>query len=62
MKKLAKKQTGGNTPPANKKVKLREDSGDYVTTIKTDSKGDVASLKVRRTVKGIITGAPRPKK
>jgi hypothetical protein len=45
-----------------KTIKLREDSKDYVTKIKTDDKGDVASIKTRRTVKGLLTGAPRAKK
>lgn len=51
-------QDGGKT----KKIKLREDSRDYVTKIKTDEKGDVTSLKSRRTLKGLVTGAPRAKK
>lgn len=45
-----------------KKVKLREDSRDYITKIKTDDKGNVTSLKSRRTLKGLVTGAPRVKK
>lgn len=45
-----------------KTIKLREDSKDYVTKIKTDDKGDVASIKTRRTVKGLLSGAPRAKK
>jgi len=45
-----------------KTIKLREDSKDYITKIKTDDKGDVASIKTRRTVKGLLTGAPRAKK
>jgi len=49
-------------PDKVKKVKLREDSGDYVTKIKTDEKGNVTSLKSRRTLKGLLTGAPRAKK
>ena len=61
MKKLTKKQDGGTTPK-NKTVRLREDSKNYLTKIKTYNKGDVASLKVRRTVKGLLTGAPSPKK
>jgi hypothetical protein len=61
MKKLAKKQTGG-MPAPNKTVKLREDNKNYVTKIKTDDKGNVSSIKVRRTVKGLLTGAPSPKK
>jgi hypothetical protein len=59
MKKLAKKLDGG---PKNKTVRLREDNKNYLTKIKTDNKGDVASIKVRRTVKGLLTGAPSPKK
>jgi hypothetical protein len=63
MKMLAKKQKGGKTTtPKNKTVRLREDSKDYLTKIKTDNKGDVASIKVRRTVKGLLTGAPKPMK
>lgn len=49
-------------PDKLKKVKLREDSRDYVTKIKTDEQGKVASLKSRRTLKGLLTGAPRAKK
>jgi len=45
-----------------KKVRLREDSRDYITKIKTDEKGDISSLKSRRTLKGFLTGAPRAKK
>jgi hypothetical protein len=47
---------------AGKKVRLKEDSRDYITKIKTDDEGNVASLKSRRTVKGLLTGAPRAKK
>jgi len=61
MKMLAKKQTGGKTTtPKNKTVRLKEDSKNYLTKIKTDDKGDVSSIKVRRTVKGLLTGAPKP--
>jgi hypothetical protein len=45
-----------------RKVRLKEDSRDYITKIKTDDEGNVASLKSRRTVKGLLTGAPRAKK
>ena len=45
-----------------KKIKLREDSGNYVTKIKTDDKGDISSMKTKRTVKGFLTGAPRVNK
>jgi hypothetical protein len=45
-----------------RKVKLKEDSRDYITKIKTDDEGNVTSLKSRRTVKGLLTGAPRAKK
>ncbi len=55
MARVAKAQVG-------KKVKLREDSRDYITKIKTDDKGNVTSLKSRRTLKGLVTGAPRVKK
>jgi len=51
-------QDGGKA----KKVKLKEDSRDYITKIKTDEKGNVTSLKSRRTLKGLVTGAPRAKK
>ena len=56
MAKITKAQNGG------KKIKLREDSRDYVTKIRTDDKGNVTSLKSRRTLKGFLTGAPRAKK
>jgi hypothetical protein len=45
-----------------RKVRLKEDSRDYITKIKTDDEGNVTSLKSRRTVKGLLTGAPRSKK
>jgi len=45
-----------------KKVRLKEDSRDYITKIKTDDEGNVTSLKSRRTVKGLLSGAPRAKK
>ena len=65
-KKLVKKQSGGSTVDKsklkNKTVRIGEDSKDYVTKIKTDDKGDVSSMKVRRTVKGVLTGAPSPRK
>lgn len=51
-------QDGGKA----KKIKLKEDSRDYVTKVKTDEKGNVTSLKSRRTLKGLVTGAPRAKK
>lgn len=58
---VKKYQSGGKTTtPKNKTVRLREDSKDYLTKIKTDNKGDVSSIKVRRTVKGLLTGAPKP--
>ena len=55
MARVAKAQVG-------KKVKLREDSKHYITKIKTDDKGNVTSLKSRRTLKGLVSGAPRAKK
>ena len=55
MAKVLKAQVG-------KKVRLKEDSRDYITKIKTDDEGNVTSLKSRRTVKGLLTGAPRAKK
>jgi len=51
-----------NKAQRGKKIKIGEDSKDYVTKIKTDDKGDVASIKTRRTVKGFLSGAPRAKK
>lgn len=45
-----------------KKVRLKEDSRAYITKIKTDDKGDITSLKSRRTVRGLLSGAPRAKK
>jgi hypothetical protein len=53
--KLKKAQDG-------KKVRLKEDSRAYITKVKTDDKGNITSLKSRRTVKGLLTGAPRAKK
>lgn len=51
-----KKAQGG------KKIKLREDGRDYITKIRTGDKGDISSMKVKRTLKGLLTGAPRVKK
>jgi hypothetical protein len=45
-----------------RKVRLKEDNRDYITKIKTDDEGKITSLKSRRTVKGLLTGAPRAKK
>ena len=64
---IKKAQTGNTTPEANKpeankKVRLKEDSRAYITKIKTDDKGNIVSLKSRRTLKGLLTGAPRAKK
>lgn len=50
------------TPTDGKTIKLREDGRNYVTKIKTDDKGDISSMKVRRTIKGFLTGAPRVSK
>lgn len=47
------------TAQKGKKIKLKEDSRNYITKIKTDDKGNISSLKSRRTVKGLLTGAPR---
>jgi len=51
-----------NKAQKGKKIKIGEDSKDYVTKIRTNDKGDVASIKTRRTVKGLLSGAPRAKK
>jgi hypothetical protein len=48
--------------PKPKKIKVGEDSKNYVTKIKTDDKGDITSMKTRRTVKGFLSGAPTAKK
>ena len=45
-----------------KKIKLKEDSGNYVTKITLGDKGDIDSMKVRRTVGGFLRGAPRVSK
>jgi hypothetical protein len=45
-----------------KKIKLKEDSGNYITKINTDDKGGIESMKVRRTVGGFLRGAPRVSK
>ena len=63
MTKVPKAQPGRNVKL--KKVRLKEDSRDYITKIKTDPEGpegNVASIRVRRTLKGFLTGAPRAKK
>ena len=54
-KKTSKAQDG-------KKVRLKEDSRAYITKVKTDDEGNVTSLKSRRTLKGLLSGAPRAKK
>ena len=46
----------------SKQVKLKEDGRNYVTRITTDNKGQVSSIKERRTLKGFLTGAPSVKK
>jgi hypothetical protein len=46
----------------NKKIKLREDGNKYVTKAKVNSKGELTDVKVRRTLKGLVTGAPSVKK
>jgi hypothetical protein len=51
-----------NKAQKGKEIKIGEDSKDYVTKIRTNDKGDVASIKTRRTVKGFLSGAPRAKK
>jgi hypothetical protein len=45
-----------------KKIKLREDGNRYITKARVGSKGELTDVKVRRTVKGLITGAPSVKK
>ena len=45
-----------------KKIKLKEDSGNYVNKITLGDKGDIDSMKVRRTVGGFLRGAPRVSK
>ena len=47
---------------AGKKIKIKEDSRNYVTKITKDDQGNIASMKTRRTLKGLLTGAPRVKK
>lgn len=46
----------------SKKIKIKEDGRNYITKITTDDKGNISSLKERRTVKGFLTGAPSVKK
>ena len=46
----------------SKKIKLREDSGNYVTKVRTDDAGNVSSMKTRRTIGGFFRGAPRVSK
>jgi hypothetical protein len=45
-----------------KKIKLREYGNRYVTKGRVSSKGELTDVKVRRTVKGLVTGAPSVKK
>jgi hypothetical protein len=49
-------------PGDKKKIKLKEDSGNYVTKITADDKNNVTSMKTRRTVGGFLRGAPRVSK
>jgi hypothetical protein len=58
---IAKKGAKVDKAQKGKTIKLKEDGRNYVTKIKTDDKGDVSSMKVRRTIKGFLTGAPRAK-
>jgi hypothetical protein len=63
MAKIKKAQYGTVNPgKPTKKIKLKEDSRDYITKIKTDDEGNIVSLKSRRTLKGLLSGAPRAKK
>ena len=45
-----------------KKIKIKEDSGNYVSKITIGDKGDIDSMKTRRTVGGFLRGAPRVSK
>jgi hypothetical protein len=48
--------------PKEKKIKLKEDSRNYVTKATIDENRNITSMKTRRTAKGLLTGAPRAKK
>lgn len=45
-----------------KKIKLKEDSRNYVTKITLGDKGNIEDMKVRRTVGGFLRDAPRVSK
>ena len=49
-------------PTDKKKIKIKEDGRNYVTKITLGDKGDIEDMKVRRTIKGFLTGAPRVSK
>ena len=46
----------------SKKIKIKEDSRNYVTKLDTTDTGDIASMKTRRTLKGFLNGSPRVSK
>lgn len=45
----------------NAKIKTKSMNKNYVTKAKTDASGNVTSMKSRRTVKGLLSGAPKVK-
>jgi len=45
----------------NAKIKTKSMDKNYVSKAKTDASGNVTSMKSRRTVKGLLTGAPKVK-
>jgi len=45
----------------NAKIKTKSMNKNYVTKTKTDASGNVTSMKSRRTLKGLLTGAPKVK-
>ena len=63
-KKISKYNSGGPTPPSKVKSKTVVKSGDgnYKTVEKRTSSpsGYSDSSKTRRTIKGVVTGAPKP--
>lgn len=67
MKKKLSKYNSGGIPPASKvksKTVVKSGDGNYKTVEKSSfsPSGTSSSSKTRRTIKGVVTGAPKPGK
>ena len=65
MKKKLSKYNSGGIPPAGKvksKTVVKSGDGNYKTVEKSSfsPSGTSSSSKTRRTIKGVVTGAPKP--